>query len=145
MTTTTTTHAPATRTMTRTATPRTGGSSFHGLAYDAFDARASAEFWAAALRVPVAPGASAQHAELLDDAGRRSPHLVFRQVTDGRELRTPLHLQLRTEDLDAESRRLLGLGARRLGTASAEGRRWMTLADPEGNTFDLEETGPTTA
>lgn len=112
-------------------------STFHGLAYDAFDARATAQFWAAALHLEVAPGASEAHAELLDGATAGLPRLVFRQVTDGRVLRTPLHLQLATSDLDGESRRLLGLGARRLGSLSDNGRRSVTLADPEGNAFDL--------
>lgn len=118
---------------TRTAPTTT---TFRGLAYDAFDAQASAEFWAAALRSRVAPGASPQRAELLDAPGTGAPHLVFRQVTDGRS-GTPLHLQLTTDDLDGEATRLLRLGARRLGTINDRGRRWMTLADPEGNSFDL--------
>jgi Glyoxalase-like domain len=125
--------APAAR-----ATPHHGTTStFRGLAYDTYDARAIAEFWAAALRVPVAPGASARHAELLGGDVAGLPRLVFRQVTDGRQLSTPLHLQLTTDDLDGEARRLQGLGARRLGAISADGRRWVTLADPEGNEFDL--------
>jgi hypothetical protein len=110
---------------------------FHGLAYDAFDALATAEFWAAALRLEVAPGASAERAELLDPQASGMPRLVFRQVPDGRVLRTPLHLQLTTSDVDGESRRLVGLGARRLGGVLAAGRRSVTLADPEGNAFDL--------
>lgn len=126
-----------------TATPVPDGprqatrTTFRGLAYDTFDARAAATFWAAALRVQVAPGASVRHAELLDDAVAGLPHLVFRQVTGGRRLSTPVHLVLATDDVDAEVRRLQALGARRLGAISAEGRRWVTLADPEGNEFDL--------
>lgn len=121
----------------RTATAATGRTTFAGLAYDAFDALAVAQFWAAALRVDVAPGASAAHAELAGDDAAGLPRLVFRQVPDGRALTTPLHLQLTTGDLDAESRRLQGLGARRLGTLTDNGRRTMTLADPEGNAFEL--------
>lgn len=110
---------------------------FHGLAYDAFDARATAEFWAGALGLEVAPGATAEQAELLDGTAAGLPRLVFRQVADGRVLRTPLHLQLTTTDLDGESRRLIGLGARRMGGLLVGGRRSITLSDPEGNAFDL--------
>ena len=39
---------------------------FHSLAYDTFDARAAATFWGAVLHLHVAPGASADSAELLD-------------------------------------------------------------------------------
>lgn len=119
------------------ATAGPAGTTFAGLAYDAFDALAVAQFWAAALRVDVAPGASAAHAELAGDDAAGLPRLVFRQVVEGRALTTPLHLQLTTADLDAESRRLQGLGARRLGVLSDHGRRTMTLADPEGNAFEL--------
>lgn len=113
-----------------------GRTTFAGLAYDAFDALATARFWAAALRVDVAPGASPARAELADGAPGL-PRLVFRQVTDGRVQTTPLHLQLTTNDLDAEARRLQALGARRLGSVTDHGRRSLTLADPEGNAFDL--------
>ena len=44
-----------------------------------------------------------------------------------------LHLDLITADFDAELARLLGLGA----TEVASFERWTTLADPEGNEFDL--------
>lgn len=113
------------------------GTTFAGLAYDAFDALAVASFWAAALRVDVAPGASPARAELASDGVAGLPHLVFRQVGQGRALTTPLHLQLTTADLEAESRRLEGLGARRLGAVTDRGRRTVTLADPEGNAFEL--------
>jgi hypothetical protein len=112
-------------------------STFSGLTYDAFDARASALFWAAVLRLRLVPGATAQRAELEDAERHGVPRLVFRQVTDGRPLRTPLHLELSTADLDAESHRLVQLGARRLGGVSDGASRWITLADPEGNAFDL--------
>lgn len=125
---------PSRTTVSATTTTTT---TFHGLAYDAFDALATAEFWAAALRVRVAPGASTQRAELAGGAAAGLPRLVFRQVTDGRALTTPLHLQLTTDDLEGESRRLQGLGARRLGSVTDHGRRWLTLTDPEGNAFDL--------
>lgn len=133
-----TTRAPASAgSATREPARTAPGPAFHGLAYDAFDARATAEFWAAVLRAEVAPGASALHAELVDGSAVGLPRLVFRQVTDGRELRTPVHLQLTTGDLEGEVRRLQGLGARRLGGLTAGGRRSVTLADPEGNAFDL--------
>lgn len=110
---------------------------FHGLAYDAFDAQLAAHFWAAALRLDVAPGATVEYAELVDGSAVGAPRLVFRRVRDGRVLRTPLHLQLTTTDLDGESRRLVGLGARRMYGVLGDGQRSVTLADPEGNAFDL--------
>ena len=39
--------------------------------------------------------------------------------------------------VDAEVRRLANLGARELGTTRADGMVWTTVADPEGNEFDV--------
>ena len=111
-------------------------STFRGLTFDAYDAQATALFWAAALGRDVAPGASAAHAELLDDASQGVPRIVFERVADGRPARNALHLDLVTADLPRESERLVRLGARRLGGVSA-GSGWVTLTDPEGNAFDL--------
>ena len=49
--------------------------------------------------------------------------------------RTP-HFDLITTDFDAEVDRLIGLGATKLNEINA-GRHWATLADPEGNEFDV--------
>ena len=39
--------------------------------------------------------------------------------------------------LETEVERLLALGAHRLGGFVEGGARWVTLADPEGNEFDV--------
>lgn len=118
------------------AGPR-ASTTFAGLTYDAFDALTTATFWAAALRVDVRAGATSAHAELAASPATGLPVVVFRQVTEGRPLATPLHLRLTTSDLDAESQRLENLGARRLGTVTDRTLRTRTFADPEGNAFDL--------
>lgn len=56
-------------------------STFHGLTFDAYDAHAVAQFWAAALGRDVAPGATAEHAELPADAD--APRLAFDRVRPG--------------------------------------------------------------
>jgi hypothetical protein len=109
-------------------------SSFHGLTFDAYDAHAVARFWAGALGRDVAPGATAEHAELLDDGG--APRLVFDRVRAGGVIRNALHLDLVTTDLERESERLVRLGARRVGSVGGAAR-WVSLTDPEGNAFDL--------
>jgi predicted enzyme related to lactoylglutathione lyase len=49
-----------------------------------------------------------------------------------------VHLDLATTDSEAESARLLELGAAKLRDITEDGRlRWTTFADPEGNEFDL--------
>ena len=47
-----------------------------------------------------------------------------------------MHFDLITTDFDAEVDRLIGLGATKLNEINA-GRHWATLADPEGNEFDV--------
>ncbi|NCT92503.1 hypothetical protein GXB85_16325 [Cellulomonas sp. APG4] len=138
-------HALPARMRPAEPTPRTtptgavgpASTAFAGLTYDAFDALGAASFWAAALRVDVQAGATSARAELAPSADAGLPAVVFRQVTEGRPLATPLHLRLTTTDLEAESRRLEHLGARRLGTATDRTLRTRTFADPEGNAFDL--------
>jgi hypothetical protein len=48
-----------------------------------------------------------------------------------------LHLDLITTEFDAETQRLLDLGARQVRDVRQGGARWTTFADIEGNEFDL--------
>ncbi|HEY0187779.1 MAG TPA: VOC family protein [Cellulomonas sp.] len=111
-----------------------------GVTIDAPDAHAVALFWAAALGRDLVPGASPEHAELTDDP-EGGPRVVVQAATGSAFSPGPLHLDLVTADLDAESERLSRLGARRLGSvrvgASHGNRQRVTLVDPVGNVFDL--------
>ena len=69
------------------------------------------------------------------DDGRGLPRLYFQLVPEGKAAKNRLHLDLRTDDLDAEVARLVGLGA----TVLATHERHRVLADPEGNEFCVEE------
>jgi hypothetical protein len=44
---------------------------------------------------------------------------------------------LAATDWETEVGRLIGLGASRIREVQENGNRWITLADPEGNEFDL--------
>jgi predicted enzyme related to lactoylglutathione lyase len=47
-----------------------------------------------------------------------------------------MHLDIITDDLEAETTRLEALGAQRVRDAIAEhGHRWIPMTDPEGNEF----------
>ena len=48
-----------------------------------------------------------------------------------------MHLDTISDTFDAETERLLGLGARRLHDVERDDIRWTTFADIEGNEFDL--------
>ena len=108
------------------------------LSFDTADAGKIAEFWAQVLDRPVAEGATAQFAAIgVTDAETTGPRLMFHQVPEGKVVKNRLHLDIMTDDLDAETDRLLRLGATVLNQASTTGLGWTTLADPDGNEFDL--------
>jgi len=61
------------------------------------------------------------------------PRLFFQLVPETKLVKNRVHLDLTCADLGTEVERLTGLGARVL----AEHDRWVTMADPEGNEFDV--------
>ena len=61
--------------------------------------------------------------------------LAFQQVDDPTPGRNKLHLDLMSDDLDAETAHLVGAGATEVAQRSAGDFRWVTLTDPDGNEF----------
>jgi predicted enzyme related to lactoylglutathione lyase len=112
------------------------------VSYDCADAAKTAAFWAAALGREVEPGASPASARVAAaDVATTGPRLRFHQVPEGKTVKNRLHLDLGTQDAAADTERLVGLGASVLRIFEEDGRhRWTTLADPEGNEFDLVST-----
>jgi predicted enzyme related to lactoylglutathione lyase len=109
-----------------------------GLSIDAADAAALAGFWAEALGLQVAAGANEGHAVVtIGPAAVSVPRLVFHQVPEGKTVKNRLHLDLAATDWEAEIGRLTDLGATRIRDVQENGARWITLADPGGNEFDL--------
>jgi Glyoxalase-like domain len=108
-----------------------------------------ARFWAAALDgYAVAPYDEAELARLrangIDDpeddptvlvepSSGTGPRLWFQLVPEAKHVKNRVHLDLASADVRGEAERLTGLGARVL----AEPGPWLTLADPEGNEFDV--------
>jgi predicted enzyme related to lactoylglutathione lyase len=109
------------------------------LSIDCADAEQLAGFWAAALRRPVDPGATRASASVaVTDVASTGPRLLFHQVPEPKTVKNRVHLDLVTSEAQAETERLLGLGAAVLRVFEENGRhRWTTFADPEGNEFDL--------
>jgi len=107
--------------------------SIYGTSFDAADAAVIAAFWAEALGRTVNPGATSESASLAASEGSGESPIMFHRVPEPKAVKNRLHLDLVTADFDAELARLLGLGASTLATFE----RWTTLADPEGNEFDL--------
>ncbi|MFK5635681.1 MULTISPECIES: VOC family protein [unclassified Ornithinimicrobium] len=108
---------------------------------DCADAARLATFWGAALGLQAHPRATAEFASLaVPDRG--APGWLFFQVPEGKTAKNRLHLDLGADDLDAETERLVGLGARVLHEKHEWGTHWRTLADPEGNEFCVVGQAP---
>jgi hypothetical protein len=121
----------------------------HDIVFDCRHPASLARFWAAVLDgYAVAPYDEAELERLRDKGifdteddpmvlverpGGPGPRYLFQLVPESKVVKNRLHLDVRADDLAAESRRLVGLGARVL----QEQGDWTVLADPEGNEFDL--------
>jgi hypothetical protein len=103
-----------------------------GLSVDTADSAKLAGFWADLLGLPVNPGATPEYAAI-----EASPRMAFHQVPEGKVVKNRLHLDLISDEFDREVERLLTLGATRVNEVRQGGAHWVTLADPEGNEFDL--------
>ena len=105
------------------------------VSFDAADALALARFWAAALGSDVDEDSTADKA-FVEAAGWGGPNIWFTRVPEPRTAKNRMHFDLITTDFDAEVGRLIDLGATKLNEINA-GSHWATLADPEGNEFDV--------
>jgi predicted enzyme related to lactoylglutathione lyase len=108
-----------------------------GVAFDARDAQAAASFWAAVLGRTVADGASADNAVVSADPAIPGSRIGFHRVPEGKTVKNRMHFDVITADFDAETDRLIALGATKLNEVNGTAAHWVTLADPEGNEFDL--------
>ena len=123
----------------------------HDIVFDCHRPSALARFWAGALdRYDVAPYDDAEIERLrgmgIDDieddpnvlveAPGVEPRIFFQLVPESKVVKNRVHVDLRCDDIDAESARLVALGARVLSPTGPT-VDWVVLADPEGNEFCL--------
>jgi len=103
--------------------------------FDCADPWALAQFWSAALGLPVHPEDTPEGEEI----GIPMPDgdLIFQHVPEAKVVKNRLHLCLEPDGpRDAEVLRLLGIGASLLNDLrKPDGTGWAVLADPEGNEF----------
>jgi catechol 2,3-dioxygenase-like lactoylglutathione lyase family enzyme len=93
------------------------------------------QFWQQALRYVPREAASGGWVVLRDPEGRE-PNLSLDQYPEKRPgKRSRLHLDLYTDDRDAEVERLLGLGATRYPWRYRPHDDFVVLEDPDGNLF----------
>ncbi|MFW6597953.1 VOC family protein [Propionibacteriaceae bacterium Y2011] len=117
--------------------------SIASITVDCDDAARLAVFWGEVLHQPVDPGASREFATIGNSAEpRMSPGMMFLRVPDERPAKNSIHLDLATADYAAELERLVAAGATKVTARDEYGIVWTTLADPEGNLFDVaDESG----
>ena len=109
------------------------------LCVDAADPRSIASFWESALgwrrtwddaeQVCLEPPPGSPEDGV-------APDLIFLKVPEHKTVKNRLHLDLRPADQAAEVDRLEALGARRVSIGQGD-VSWVTMADPEGNEFDV--------
>jgi hypothetical protein len=113
-----------------------------GLSIDCADPAAVARFWSEVLSRPVNPGGDGDDAAIDATAPESGPRLAFHKVPEPKTVKNRLHLDLRTNEFEAETERLMRLGATRIRDVEKSTVRWTTFADPEGNEFDLVTSQP---
>ena len=94
------------------------------------DLEKAAQFWSDALGVPLKPAAeepSPLYRQLLTGPG--GLHIEVQQV----QHESRVHIDIETDDIEAEARRLEALGARRVGVVQS----WCVMEAPTGQRFCL--------
>ena len=107
------------------------------LSIDCVDSTALADFWGKALGRPVTPGKVAGDTAVDATDPATGPRMLFHTVPGLKPAANRFHLIVVTEHYREEIERLTGLGATTVTETKLPEVRWTTLADPEGNEFDL--------
>ncbi|MBC7300771.1 MAG: VOC family protein [Nocardia sp.] len=103
---------------------------------DCRNAATLAEFYARLLDLPVDPEASPFFATVGKSAGH-TPTLMFLQVPDKTPGKNAVHLDLASAEWRDYVERAISLGAQHIADIDEYDMQWTTLADPEGNLFDI--------
>jgi predicted enzyme related to lactoylglutathione lyase len=113
-------------------------SRFYTVVVDAADPAKLARFWAAALDWKIVFEEPDEVVVAKDED--TYPNLVFGLVSETKQLKNRLHIDLAPDDRDAEVERILALGATRADVGQTGAETWVVLADPEGNEFCVLST-----
>ena len=106
------------------------------ITFDVLNPSSMARFWAAALHYKIQE-ISPDFAAIIHPHGQ-NPRCCFQKVTTTKDSKNRLHLDLYALDMDAEVRRLIGLGAQKVATREEEGVIWTVMLDIEGNEFCVQ-------
>ena len=111
------------------------------LGCDANDPQLLASFWAQALRYVPEPGYEDPDVASIVDPDGRGPAIGFLRVPEGKTAKNRVHLDIEPTEGTREElvETAVAAGATLIGDhRTADGRGWVTLADPEGNEFCLQ-------
>ena len=115
-----------------------GLAAFHFVTIDALDPEALAGFWSAVLGTSV--GASLDDGRFLFlERAEGLPLICFQRVPEAKTGKNRIHLDLGVDDLEDATAAIVALGGSRAGDRDLQldGAVWRTMADPEGNEFDI--------
>lgn len=73
------------------------------------------------------------------------PNLLLQRVPEPKTGKNRVHVDLGAADLEAEARRLMGLGATRGEAYDIGVARWIVMTDPDGNEFCVSARVSTSA
>jgi hypothetical protein len=108
------------------------------IVFDAANAQALAQFWSQVLEREVDPDANPYFATIGRTGGERlHPVFLFIQVPEGKVGKNRLHVDLRSANRDTDIARAVAAGATHVSDFDEYGTQWTTLADIEGNVFDI--------
>jgi hypothetical protein len=110
---------------------------FGQIVIDCVHADELAQFWSALLDRPVREGSNQYFAIIPATEDHSFPALMFLAVPEPRQGKNRLHVDLTSSDLGAAVERAVSLGATKVAEFNEFGATWTTLADPEGNVFDI--------
>jgi hypothetical protein len=110
-----------------------------GWAFDCADPPRVAAFWMQALGLEET---SRSDAGVFLEAPGGGRWMWFAKVPEPKVAKNRHHLEMETDELDAEIARLERLGATTLAANHEEFWDWNVMADPEGNEFCLGRTRP---
>ncbi|MDT5014383.1 MAG: hypothetical protein QOD39_543 [Mycobacterium sp.] len=103
------------------------------ITFDSTDPDRLAEWWSRAVDGTVNALAPGFFVTVSRPAGAG---LAFQKVDEPTPGKNRVHIDFHTEDMEAEVKRLVGLGATETGRGEAgPDFRWVVLADPDGNAF----------
>jgi predicted enzyme related to lactoylglutathione lyase len=111
---------------------------FFSISLDCEDAGKLAGFWSEVLDRPVDPGPTDEFAAIgLAGSAGTGPVWMFHKVPEPKTAKNRAHIDFVSPELDKEVKRVVALGAVHIRDVEEGGYRWATLADPQGNEFDV--------